>query len=143
MALVPFPAKGAQPALTDNPEPDWDDPDQDGAGGKMSFLDHLDELRRRIIYSLVGVGIGFVIAFVFVEDLFNFVLRPMQQLLPPGQTLIYTDPAEAFFLKIKIALMAGLILAAPVVFSQIWLFVAPGLYAHEKKLAIPFVMAAF
>lgn len=140
MALVPFPTKGAQPALTDDPEPDWDDPDQDGAGGKMSFLDHLDELRRRIIYSLIGVGLGFLVAIFFVEDLFRFILAPMQTALAPGQTMIYTDPGEAFFLKIKIALMAGLILAGPVVFSQVWLFVAPGLYAHEKKLAIPFII---
>ena len=64
----------------------------------------------------------------------------MQQLLPPGQTLIYTEPGEAFFLQIKIGLIAGLILASPVVFSQVWLFIAPGLYSHEKKLAIPFVV---
>ena len=141
MALVPFPTKGAKPARGEDLEPDWDDHDLGAdAGGKMSFLEHLDELRRRIVYSLIGVGIGFVVAFVYVEELFAFVLRPMQQMLPPGQTLIFTDPAEAFFLKIKLALMVGLIAAAPVVFSQVWLFVAPGLYAHEKKLAIPFVI---
>ncbi len=140
MALVPFPTKGAQPALTDDPEPDWDDPDHEGGGGKMSFLDHLDELRRRIIYSLVGVALGFFVAIFFVEELFRFILAPMQVGLAPGQTMIYTDPGEAFFLKIKIALMAGLILAGPIVFSQVWLFVAPGLYAHEKKLAIPFIV---
>src|SRR5678816_1484122 len=76
----------------------------------------------------------------FMGPLFQFIFRPMQALLPAGQTLIYTDPSEAFFLQIKIALMAGLILASPVVASQIWLFIAPGLYAHEKKLAIPFVV---
>ena len=140
MALVPFPSKGAKPVREDH-EPDWDDHDlEPDAGGKMSFLDHLDELRRRIIYSLIGVGLGFVLAFIYVNELFEFVLRPMQEMLPPGQTLIYTNPSEAFFLKIKLALMAGLILAAPIVFSQVWLFVAPGLYAHEKKLAIPFVI---
>ena len=64
----------------------------------------------------------------------------MQALLPAGQTLIYTEPTEAFMLYIKIALMAGLILASPVVMPQVWLFIAPGLYAHEKKLAIPFVV---
>ena len=141
MALVPFPSKGAKPARDEDHNPDWDDHDlEPDAGGKMSFLDHLDELRRRIIYSLVGVGIGFVIAFVYVNELFDFVLRPMQQMLPAGQTLIYTDPAEAFFLKVKLALTAGLIAAGPIVFSQVWLFVAPGLYSHEKKLAIPFVV---
>ena len=141
MALVPFPTKGAKPALTEDSEPDWDDHDPDSeGGGKMSFLDHLDELRRRIVYSLIGVGIGFVVAFVYIDDLFGFIVRPMQLMLPAGQTMIFTDPAEAFFLKIKIALMAGLIGASPIVFSQVWLFIAPGLYAHEKKLAIPFIV---
>ncbi len=142
MALVPFPNKSASPAVNEDLEPDWDDHDldPDGSGGKMSFLDHLDELRRRIIYSVVAVLIGFVIAFYWIDDLFAFIFLPMQAMLPAGQTLIYTDPGEAFFLQIKIGLMAGLILASPMVFTQVWLFIAPGLYAHEKKLAIPFVV---
>ena len=141
MALVPFPSKGATPAPGDDAEPDWDDHDPDlGDGGKMSFLDHLDELRRRIIYAVIAVMVGFVFAFYWIDELFAFIFRPMQLMLPPGQTLIYTEPGEAFFLQIKIGLMAGLILASPVVFTQVWLFIAPGLYAHEKKLAIPFVV---
>jgi sec-independent protein translocase protein TatC len=145
MALVPFPSKGTKPALDQDLEPDWDDHElESDEGGKMSFLDHLDELRRRIIYSVVAVLVGLGISLFFVNELFEFIFRPMQALLPAGQTLIYTDPSEAFFLQIKIALMAGLILASPVVFAQVWLFIAPGLYAHEKKLAIPFiVMSSF
>ncbi len=142
MALVPFPHKAPAPA----PDDDLDEvregepaPDADDAGGRMSFLDHLDELRRRIVYGLVSVLAGFVIAFLFIDQIFDFIMRPMQQLLPPGQTLIYTNPTEAFMLYIKLALTAGLIIAAPLVFTQIWLFVAPGLYAHEKKWAIPYV----
>jgi sec-independent protein translocase protein TatC len=137
MALVPFPQKSTSSAPDDD---DWEDDDSESGQGKMSFLDHLDELRRRIIYSLVAVFIGLGIALFFMGPLFQFIFRPMQALLPAGQTLIYTDPSEAFFLQIKIALMAGLILASPVVASQLWLFIAPGLYAHEKKLAIPFVV---
>lgn len=141
MALVPFPNKAAKPAVDDELEPDWDEHDPDaGGGGKMSFLDHLDELRRRIIYSLVAVLVGTGLAFFYIGTLFDFIMRPMQALLPAGQTLIYTDPSEAFFLQIKIGLIAGLILASPVVASQVWLFIAPGLYSHEKKLAIPFVV---
>ena len=139
MALVPFPSKGPKPVLDDEVEPDWDDHEPESEGGKMSFLDHLDELRRRIIYSVVGALIGFGAAFAYIDELFAFIMLPMQALLPAGQTLIYTDPSEAFFLQIKIGLLAGLILASPVVFTQVWLFIAPGLYAHEKKLAIPFV----
>jgi len=137
MALVPFPKKSTSSAADDD---DWEDDDSESQQGKMSFLDHLDELRRRIIYSLVAILVGLGIALFFMGPLFQFIFRPMQALLPAGQTLIYTDPSEAFFLQIKIALMAGLILASPVVASQLWLFIAPGLYAHEKKLAIPFVV---
>jgi sec-independent protein translocase protein TatC len=137
MALVPFPQKSTSSPPDDD---DWEDDDSESGQGKMSFLDHLDELRRRIIYSLVAIFVGLGIALFFMGPLFQFIFRPMQALLPAGQTLIYTDPSEAFFLQIKIALMAGLILASPVVASQLWLFIAPGLYAHEKKLAIPFVV---
>jgi sec-independent protein translocase protein TatC len=138
MALVPFPK--AQPRADDDREPDWEDRDrEEEAGGKMTFLEHLEELRKRIIYSLVSVLAGMLVAFFFIQDIFDFIMRPMQQLLPPGQTLIYTNPTEAFMLYVKIALIAGLIIASPLVFTQVWLFVAPGLYAHEKRLAIPFV----
>jgi sec-independent protein translocase protein TatC len=137
VALVPFPSKTSVAAP---PDPDFDQDDDDSAGGRMSFLDHLDELRRRIIYTVVSVFVGFVIAFAFINQIFDFIMRPLQQMLPPGQTLIYTDPTEAFILYIKIALIAGLILASPAVMTQVWLFVAPGLYANEKRWAIPFIL---
>jgi len=142
VALVPFPTSKQPPVGDEDFEPEGaqDDLADDDAGGKMSFLEHLDELRRRILYAVVSVFIGFVIAFFFISEIFNFIMRPMQQLLPPGGTLVYTDPTEAFVLYIKIALIAGLILASPVVMLQVWLFVAPGLYSHEKKWAIPFVV---
>src|SRR5688572_14815815 len=144
MALVPFPKKAPGAVPDDDLDPDRDplDPlDEDESGdGRMSFLDHLDELRRRIIWAVGSVLVGFLIAIFFVYEIFDFVMRPMQALLPAGQTLIYTDPTEAFMLHIKLALMAGLIIAGPLVFTQVWLFIAPGLYTHEKKLAIPFVL---
>ena len=110
----------------------------DEMGGKMSFLDHLDELRRRIIYAVLSVGIGFVIAFFFIDDIFNFVMRPMQQLLPGG-TLVYTDPTEAFMLYIKIALISGLLLASPGGSRRSGCLSHPA-SMHEKKWAIPFVL---
>ena len=115
MALVPFPNKATK--LADD-DPDWDDhePGQD-TGGKMSFLDHLDELRRRIIYSVVGVAVGFGAAFFWLNDLFTCIFKPMQAVLPAGQHLIYTEPGEQFFLMFKIGLMAGLILASPIVIT--------------------------
>ena len=142
MALVPFPTTKQTPAPDDDLDRDRVDEDSAGedAGGKMSFLEHLDELRRRIVYAVVAIFLGFVISFFFIDDIFNFIMRPLQELLPPGGTLIYTDPTEAFLLYIKIALIAGLLLASPAVMLQVWLFVAPGLYSHEKKWAIPFVV---
>ncbi len=138
MALVPFPNKSSSSAPDE--DQDWEDDSSDSGQGKMSFLDHLDELRSRIFIALLAVFVGLAIALFFVSRLFEFIFLPMQAMLPAGQTLIYTDPSEAFFLQIKIALMGGLILASPVVALQLWLFIAPGLYAHEKKLAIPFVV---
>ena len=108
--------------------------------GAMSFLDHLDELRKRLIVSIAAVFVGVIVAFGFVDQIAAFMMQPLQEALPPGGTLIYTDPTEAFFLYIKMASLAGVFLAAPVILWQFWLFVAPGLHAHEKKLAIPFVL---
>jgi len=141
MALVPFPNQSQKPAP--GGDPDWDDDDEvesSGTAGKMSFLEHLDELRRRIIYSLIAVGIGFAAAYVYIDRIFAFIMLPMKQMLLPGQKLIFTEPTEAFMLNIWIGLMAGLMIASPLVFSQVWLFIAPGLYSHEKKLAIPFIV---
>jgi sec-independent protein translocase protein TatC len=137
MALVPF--KGsAQPAPYDDPDDDLD-PDDEAAGGKMSFLEHLDELRHRLVVAIVGVLAGFVVALVFIDRIFEFVMRPLQEILPAGGTLIYTEPTEAFMLQLKVAALAGLVLAAPLVMWQVWLFVAPGLYSNEKRFALPFV----
>ena len=141
MALVPFPNQAPATAPGADPDPDREGvQDEAAAVGKMAFLDHLDELRQRIIYTVISVFVGFVIAFLFIDRLFDFIMRPLQQLLPAGGTLIFTDPAEAFSLDIKIALIFGLILASPAVMTQVWLFIAPGLYASEKKWAIPFVL---
>jgi sec-independent protein translocase protein TatC len=136
MALVPFPQKSLK-----EPDPDWEDSDLESSeGGKMSFLEHLDELRKRIIWSVLSVAIGFLVAWFYRDPIYNFVMGPIGQLLKPGETLTYIDPTEAFSLNLKLAAIGGLLLALPVVMSQVWLFVAPGLYANEKKFAIPFVV---
>lgn len=116
-----------------------DEPEAQLPAGTMSFLEHLDELRKRLLWAIASVGVGFAITVFFIDEIFGFIMRPMQRLLPTGQTLIYTDPSEAFMLKIKIALIAGLIVASPLVFAQLWLFIAPGLYSREKKWAFPFI----
>jgi sec-independent protein translocase protein TatC len=131
MALVPFPGTSPPGAADDQEEED---------GGKMSFLEHLDELRQRLIKSVVAVGVGFVVALAFIERIFAFIMKPLQEVLPDGGKLIYTEPAEAFLLYMKIAALVGLILAAPILLYQLWMFIAPGLYANEKRFAIPFVV---
>lgn len=142
MALVPFPSQAPKPVPDDDVDPDGGElfDSEEEAGGKMSFLEHLDELRRRIIYAVVSLAAGFIVCCFFIAQIFDFIMRPMQRLLPPGGTLVYTDPSEAFILYIKIAAIGGLLLSSPAIFTQLWLFVAPGLYSHEKKWAIPFVL---
>jgi sec-independent protein translocase protein TatC len=137
MALVPFPSQGTSPVPSD---PDWDDLEPSEDGGRMSFLEHLDELRRRLIYSFAAIFIGFVVMFTVSPWLEALVMQPIHDMLPDGRTLIFIQPAEMFLLRLKISAIAGLLLASPFVMTQIWLFVAPGLYTHEKKLAIPFVV---
>ena len=111
-------------------------------GGRMGFLEHLEELRRRLIVILCAVGAGFCISLAFADLLFAFVMRPLRDALPPGGHLIYTDGGEMFVVTLQISLLAGVMAAAPVIMLQAWLFVAPGLYVHEKRLAIPFVFCA-
>lgn len=118
-----------------------DEEEEDDIGGKMSFLEHLDELRRRIIRALIALFVGFLIAFAFIERIFRFIMEPLQAVLPDGGKLIYTEPAEAFILYLKVAALVGLIIALPALLWQAWAFVAPGLYANEKRLAIPFVVS--
>jgi sec-independent protein translocase protein TatC len=108
--------------------------------GKMGFLEHLDELRGRIVRCCIAIAVGMLVAFVFIDRIVAFVLAPSRRMLPSGAKLIYTQPGEAFGLYIQVALLAGGLLAAPYLMFQVWRFIAPGLYAKEKKLAIPFVL---
>ncbi len=134
MALVPFP--GPHSGAYDS---DLDDTDL-ASDSKMSFLDHLDELRTRIVRSCIAIAVGVVVGFAFIERVVNFILAPTRRLLPQGSKLIYTQPGEAFSLYVQVALIAGVMLAAPFIMYQVWLFIAPGLYSNEKRLAIPFVL---
>jgi len=149
MALVPFPAGDADerpavvpaaaipvPADPDVPE---DPPDEDPPEGGMTFLEHLDELRKRITRSVVGLLLGFLVGFAFIEPIHAFVYERLIAEVPGG-AFIYTEPTEAFFIYLKIAALSGLLMASPYIMWQVWLFIAPGLYANEKRLAVPFVL---
>ena len=134
MALVPFPGpQGSAAALPPEEE-------EESAGARMSFLDHLDELRRRIVNSCIAIAVGVAATFYWIDSIFNFILAPTRAALPPGVKLIYTQPGEAFSLYITIALIAGAVVASPFIMLQVWLFIAPGLYSNEKRMAIPFVL---
>ena len=143
MAIVKF-AGSAQP------EPDDDDrqihltdPDVlEDDGAKMSFLDHLDELRKRLIACVWGLLVGCAIGFIFVQRIQNFIWMPLYENLHAtnGAKFMFTTGFEPFMLTMKIGALAGLMIALPFVVYQLWLFIAPGLYTHEKKLAVPFVV---
>lgn len=111
------------------------------ASGKMSFLDHLDELRRRIIVAIAAVGISFVACWIFHETIFDFLSVPITQHLG-DRKLTYLKPTEPFMIYMKASFYAGIFLASPVVLWQVWLFIAPGLYAREKRYAIPFLLSS-
>ena len=118
--------------MTANPRP--------RPSGTMGFIEHLEELRTRIIHSCIAIAAGMAVAFYFVGPIRDFVLAPTFQMLPQGSELIFIRPGEAFSFDMSLAFVAGLVLAAPFVMYQVWLFIAPALYAKEKKFAIPFVV---
>ena len=111
------------------------------ATGKMSFLDHLDELRRRIIVAVAAVGISFVVCWIFHERIFEFLSVPITQHLG-DRKLTYLSPTEPFMIYMKASFYAGIFLVSPVVLWQVWLFIAPGLYSREKRYAIPFLLSS-
>jgi sec-independent protein translocase protein TatC len=152
MALVPFPSASPAP-----PEPDDEsqldargrhpfDEDED-AGARMSFLEHLDELRKRLIYSVYSLLAGCAVAFFFAGRIQEFIFLPLYATLQAtpsvggtSETFIYTRGFEPFMLTMKVGALAGLMLASPLIIYQLWLFIAPGLYSHEKRFAVPFVL---
>jgi len=115
------------------------DPEQDEQeiSGQMSFLDHLEELRKRIINSLIAIGVALAVCWTFADYLFKAVQRPI---LKAGvSSLVVSSPTEGFNLELKLALMAAVFLASPFVLGQVWLFISPGLYKHERRYALPFI----
>ncbi len=109
---------------------------------KSPLLSHLGEIRKRLVRCAIAVGIGFAITYAFSEKLFEILAYPLKAHMPPGDRLVYTGLPEMFFVYIKTALLAGLLLAAPYVFYQIYLLVAPGFYQKEKRTIIPFVLCS-
>jgi sec-independent protein translocase protein TatC len=117
-----------------------EEPDDDLGEGRMGFLEHLDELRKRIIRSCIAIGIGMAVAFIFVDRIAEFVEGPILRMLPPGSALVFIRPGEGLSFHLDLALIGGVVLAAPFVMYQVLRFIAPGLYAKEKRFAIPFIV---
>ena len=107
---------------------------------EMDLMQHLGELRRRLVISICAVAVGAVISFLYAKIIFDFLSTPYFAAFP-NQVLIGTGLAEAFMLKIKVAIFGGALLMSPVLFHQLWLFVAPGLYPSERRLVFPFVIS--
>lgn len=110
---------------------------------RAPLLDHLIELRRRLIWSLLGFVVAFFFCYAFAEQIYGFLTQPLAHALEgqPGRRMIYTALYEAFFTYIKVAAFGALCLSFPVIASQIWMFVAPGLYRSEQKAFLPFLIA--
>ena len=123
--------------------PDSKPEDEELTGKQMSFLEHLEELRQRLLRSVISVAVGFAICFYFHEPIYNYLAKPLTDTLHAlhmPDKLVYTNPIDPFNLYIKISALAGVFLASPYVLWQLWLFISPGLYRHEKRYVWPFVL---
>lgn len=106
------------------------------------LLDHLIELRARLLRCVIALAVAFIACFSFADDIFGFLVRPLTGAFPPGEgRLIYTKLYEAFFVELKVALFAAFFVCFPIIANQLWAFVAPGLYAREKRAFLPFLLA--
>lgn len=106
------------------------------------LLDHLIELRGRLVRCVMALAIAFAICLYFADDILGFLVRPLTAAFPPGTgQLIFTQLYEVFFVELKVALFAGFFVSFPIIANQLWAFVAPGLYAKEKKAFLPFLIA--
>ena len=107
-----------------------------------SFLTHLVELRNRLVRSLLGLLLVFLCLFPFASELYDFLAHPMMVALPEGTRMIATGVVTPFLVPVKVALLVAFIIALPFILYQVWAFIAPGLYQHEKKLVLPLVLAS-
>jgi sec-independent protein translocase protein TatC len=118
-------------------------PDPEHALPKMTFLEHLEELRKRLLYSILAITAGFLICWAKAELIYGWIQAPLTRFLPPGNNqLSYTRLTAPFFLYMKVAFFAGIFVASPFILFQVWLFISPGLYKRERGYAAPFIIFA-
>ena len=120
-------------------------PDDDGGrdlSARMTFLEHLDELRKRILHSVVGIVVAFCICWTLREEIFHFLAVPIADVVGGVDKLIFIKPTEPFSIWLKVSFVASIFLTSPFLLLQVWLFIAPGLYRKEKNYAIPFLVSS-
>ena len=128
------------PALLPKPTAPGTGPEDDV---QLSLRDHLLELRQRLKWAVIWLGVGFCASYYWSQQIFHFMMRPVLAALPEGEkSLHFASSIEPFMIYLKVGLYAGLFVASPMIFWQIWRFVAPGLYRKERKTIVPFVAAA-
>ena len=125
---------------------DFTDPDEKELGPKAPLIEHLVEFRNRLMYSVIALFICFIISYIFSEDIYSFLVRPLAKIYVDlgveNPRMIYTALHEAFFTYLKLSFWAAVFLSFPVVASQMWMFIAPGLYKNEKGAFLPFLVAS-
>src|SRR5947207_1309596 len=109
---------------------------------KMTFLEHLEELRKRLMISILAIAGGFFLCWNYADRIFGLIQLPLTKFLPSGEKLVYTRLTEPFMLYMKVAFFGGIFVASPIVMVQLWLFIAPGLYKRERRYAAPFIIFA-
>lgn len=122
-----------------------EEPEEDDSGGTMTLVEHLEELRRRLVITAIAVVVATVLSFFFWERILRFLLTPLPAVSSKlsgfdGQKLIQTEIGEAFVIALKLSMAVGLVIASPVILYQVWAFIAPGLTAKERKYALPFTL---
>ena len=120
------------------PDEDGIDVEEQQLGGRMTFLEHLDELRKRILYSLIALVVTTGASWFFREQVFDVLRAPLGDAVA---TLVYTRVTDTFMIWLKVSIAAGVFLASPVILLQVWLFISPGLYRKEKRFAVPFLLS--
>ena len=118
---------------TKNSEPETE-------SGKMSFLEHLDELRKRLVHIAAYIAIGFLVCWFLSRRIYDFLAIPITNALPAGTKLAFTKPTDPFILYMKVAFLAGIFLTLPLILYEVWKFIAPGLYKKEKRYTVPFML---
>ncbi|MDA2935132.1 twin-arginine translocase subunit TatC [Acidobacteria bacterium AH-259-D05] len=144
------PPETPPPPFSDDTEDDEPPDDgEHGLGGRMTFLEHLDELRKRILHTASALAIAFCVCWAFSEQIFKILAVPIADVVAPGQgveagmkELVFLRPTEPFSIWLKVSFVAAIFAASPYILLQVWLFIAPGLYRKEKSYAIPFLVSS-